>query len=191
MWARSRFARSALLVWALIRLPLLLLVAFALRESIMSVFEHFLSIVRLTTFAIDVFSTPISRMLCALLVFVLLVGWIELVRWRLSGTKRYLATLLPALALVLVGLKVDFVSKPCARTLAFDYSPAAISTGSSSIDPAATSSPPDTASSAYAATTLPTSRARRSCPTCPRTERRVSPTTPWRTSFMRTTDACA
>src|SRR5258706_3142128 len=106
MWARSHFARSALLVWALIRLPLLLLVAFAVRESVMSVFEHFLSIVRLTTFAMGVFSTPISRMVCALLVFVVLVGWIELVRSRLSGTKRYLATLLPALALVLIGLKV-------------------------------------------------------------------------------------
>lgn len=76
--------------WALLRVPLLLVLLFWARQPLLDLVERHLSIERLTQFAMSVLSTPLARV--ALWVMVVLVLW-AICRWagrRLPVWRAYL-----------------------------------------------------------------------------------------------------
>jgi DNA-binding beta-propeller fold protein YncE len=86
--------------WALVRVPLLLALAFWARQPLLDLVERFLSIERLTQFAISVLSTPFSRI--GVWVGTVLVLWAAC-RWagsRFSAWPAYMLTVAAGSALL-------------------------------------------------------------------------------------------
>jgi hypothetical protein len=88
--AGSALQRTALFVWAVLRLPLLLAVLYLGRHGILKAIEARFDIVFLLERAIDILSTPVTRALYALVLALVLLTCLALTR-----------RLLPRLALVL------------------------------------------------------------------------------------------
>lgn len=90
------------MAWGLLRLPLLAVLAYLLRDPLIDAIEATVGIEGLTEFTIALLSTPLSRLLIALGFALAMLGLLRLLRDRLSDHRLWLASLAFA-ALLLTG----------------------------------------------------------------------------------------
>ncbi len=105
----DRGTRAVVLLWALLRLPVLAWLAYVLRGPLLNLIERQFDVLSTTRFVIDVLSTPVSRLgaaagfLAALLVIRILIG-------RLGPMVTYVSMLVGGGALIALSSGVGAIS---------------------------------------------------------------------------------
>jgi len=102
-------SRAAVVIWALVRLPALAILVYLLRQQIVDAIERQFDIFYVTVLVVDVVSTPLSRLISAAGLFVVLLLLVVCVR-RLHPLVGYWILLVTAGAVIAVSLNLAATS---------------------------------------------------------------------------------